>query len=65
LLTERGPAPPLLLLDDVLSELDERRRASLAERLSGPGQAFVTATGASALPITPSQLVEVQPGIAR
>ena len=30
LLAERGPAPPLLLLDDVLSELDERRRTALA-----------------------------------
>jgi DNA replication and repair protein RecF len=65
LLTERGPAPPLLLLDDVLSELDERRRKALAERLAGTGQAFVTATGASALPVEPAQLVEVVPGSAR
>jgi DNA replication and repair protein RecF len=65
LLTERGPAPPLLLLDDVLSELDERRRKALAERLAGTGQAFVTATGASALPMEPAQLVEVVPGSAR
>jgi DNA replication and repair protein RecF len=65
LLTERGPAPPLLLLDDVLSELDERRRRVLAERLSGRGQTLITATGASALPFEPSQLVEVQPGFAR
>jgi DNA replication and repair protein RecF len=65
LLTERGPAPPLLLLDDVLSELDERRRRALAERLSGRGQTLITATGASALPFEPSQLVEVEPGVAR
>ena len=65
LLAERGPAPPLLLLDDVLSELDERRRAALAERLAGAGQAFLTATGASALPVEPAQLVEVVPGSAR
>jgi DNA replication and repair protein RecF len=65
LLTERGPAPPLLLLDDVLSELDERRRRALAERLSGRGQTLITATGASALPFEPSQLVEVEPGLAR
>jgi len=64
LLTERGPAPPLLLLDDVLSELDERRRRALAERLAGPGQTLVTATGASALPVEPAQLVEVRPGAA-
>ncbi len=65
LLTERGPAPPLLLLDDVLSELDERRRRALAERLAGIGQTFVTATGASSLPGEPAQLVEVVPGSAR
>ena len=65
LLTERGPAPPLLLLDDVLSELDEGRRAALAERLAGPGQTLITATAASALPVEPAQLVEVTPGAAR
>jgi recombinational DNA repair ATPase RecF len=52
------------LLDDVLSELDERRRRALAERIEGSGQAFVTATGASALPVEPAQLVQVVPGSA-
>jgi DNA replication and repair protein RecF len=65
LLAERGPAPPLLLLDDVLSELDEGRRAALAARLVGPGQTLITATAASALPAEPAQLVEVTPGAAR
>jgi DNA replication and repair protein RecF len=65
LLTERGPAPPLLLLDDVLSELDEGRRAALGERLAGSGQTLITATAASALPAEPAQLVEVTPGAAR
>ena len=65
LLGERGPAPPLLLLDDVLSELDEGRRAALAERLAGPGQTLITATAASALPAEPAQLVEVTPGVAK
>jgi DNA replication and repair protein RecF len=64
LLAERGPAPPLLLLDDVLSELDEGRRTALARRLEGPGQTLITATGASALPVEPSQLVQVTPGAA-
>jgi len=64
LLSARGPAPPLLLLDDVLSELDERRRSALAERLAGPGQTLVTATGASALPVEPVQLIQVRPGSA-
>jgi DNA replication and repair protein RecF len=64
LLSERSPAPPLLLLDDVLSELDERRRTALARRLEGPGQTLITATGASALPVEPAQLVRVTPGAA-
>ena len=62
LLADRGPAPPLLLLDDVLSELDERRRTALAERLAASGQTLITATGASALPVEPAQLVEVVAG---
>jgi DNA replication and repair protein RecF len=64
LLAERGPAPPLLLLDDVLSELDEHRRRILAERIGGSGQALVTSTSAAALPAEPAQLVEVTPGTA-
>jgi DNA replication and repair protein RecF len=66
LLAERGPTPPLLLLDDVLSELDERRRGILADRIRGSGgQTFVTATSADALPAVPDQLIEVSPGAAR
>jgi DNA replication and repair protein RecF len=65
LLAGRAPAPPLLLLDDVLSELDEARRHTLAERIGTTGQTFVTATSAAALPIDPAQLVEVEPGSAR
>ena len=65
LLAERSPTPPLLLLDDVLSELDEGRRGALAERLAGSGQTLITATAASALPAEPAQLVEVTPGVAR
>jgi DNA replication and repair protein RecF len=59
------PDPPLLLLDDVLSELDLGRRQVLAERLAGMGQAMITATHASALPLEPAQVVEVEPGTAR
>ena len=65
LLAERGPAPPLLLLDDVLSELDPDRRAILAARIRRPGgQALLTATSAAALPGRPDLLVEVSPGSA-
>jgi recombinational DNA repair ATPase RecF len=55
----------LLLLDDVLSELDLCRREVLANRLAGMGQTMITATHRSALPIEPSQVVEVEPGTAR
>jgi DNA replication and repair protein RecF len=65
LLAERGPTPPLLLLDDVLSELDEPRRRILAERIGLGAQALVTSTAASALPVEPAQLIEVTPGAAR
>jgi DNA replication and repair protein RecF len=63
--TELLPDPPLLLLDDVLSELDLGRRQVLAERIAGMGQAMITATHASALPLEPAQVVEVEPGTAR
>jgi DNA replication and repair protein RecF len=59
------PTPPLLLLDDVLSELDLGRREVLAARVAGMGQTVITATHRSALPAEPAQLVEVEPGSAR
>jgi DNA replication and repair protein RecF len=65
LIAERRGFPPLLLLDDVLSELDPDRRRMLAERVSGSGQTLVTATQASSLPIEPAQLLEVSPGLVR
>lgn len=66
LLAERAAAGPLLLLDDVLSELDPERRAILAERLRRSGaQAFLTATTVAALPVGPDELIEVEPGRAR
>jgi len=57
-------AGPLLLLDDVLSELDGRRRRVLAERIAGVEQTVITATGPAALPAEPAQIVEVTPGQA-
>jgi DNA replication and repair protein RecF len=44
LLTESDGRPPLLLLDDVFSELDPDRRAHLVRRIRGLPQAFVTTT---------------------
>ena len=43
-LRERGGEAPLLLLDDVLSELDARRRTLFLHELTGIEQAFVTST---------------------
>jgi len=62
LLAGRGPAPPLLLLDDVLSELDRRRRDTLVRLLPPGSQALITATEASALPGAGAQVLEVSPG---
>jgi len=42
--------PPLLLLDDVMSELDEERRELLAAQLDDGGQALITATEDADLP---------------
>jgi DNA replication and repair protein RecF len=41
---------PLLLLDDVMSELDPTRRERLVERLGGPGQILITAADRESLP---------------
>jgi DNA replication and repair protein RecF len=65
LISERRGSPPLLLLDDVLSELDPARRRILAARVASVGQALVTATDAAMLPSEPDQLLEVTPGSAR
>ncbi len=62
LIAERRGFAPLLLLDDVLSELDPNRRRVLAERVLGTGQTLITATEASSLPVGPAQLLEVSPG---
>jgi DNA replication and repair protein RecF len=44
LLRARSGRPPLLLLDDVFSELDPERRAHLVRRIGALPQAFVTTT---------------------
>jgi len=62
LVTDRRRVPPLLLLDDALSELDDRRRRILSERIGTVGQTIVTATGPEALPLAPAQLLRVTPG---
>lgn len=52
-----GGSAPLMLLDDVMSELDERRRERLVERLLAGGQSIVTAAE--------GELIPDRPGIVR
>lgn len=60
LLRARG-APPLLLLDDVMSELDPERRELLAARLNGAGQTLITAASEASLPERARQIVVRMP----
>ena len=61
-LTDRVGSRPLVLLDDVLSELDGERRHALASLVSGAGQTMLTATAAQAFPGEPAQSLLVSPG---
>jgi DNA replication and repair protein RecF len=65
LIAERTGSAPLVLLDDVLSELDGDRRLALCDRIEDGGQTLVTATSAAALPAEPSQSLVVTPGRVR
>jgi DNA replication and repair protein RecF len=65
ILRERIGTTPLLLLDDVLSELDGQRRQALADFVSRIGQTVVTATSTSAFPAEPAQALVVAPGRVR
>ncbi len=77
LLTVTHGRPPLLLLDDVFSELDPQRRAHLVRRIGDLPQAFVTTTttddldpalvaAATVWEVTPGRLERaVLPGRAR
>jgi DNA replication and repair protein RecF len=62
LLRQRLAVSPLVLLDDVLSELDGSRRLALAEVITRTAQTVVTATAAEALPSEPAVSLTVTPG---
>ncbi|HTU87553.1 MAG TPA: DNA replication and repair protein RecF [Solirubrobacteraceae bacterium] len=50
-ITAHRPSPPVMLLDDVMSELDRDRRTALVELLrSSPGQSVITATDLDHVP---------------
>ncbi len=62
-LAERRAHPPLMLLDDVMSELDARRRELLAELLRAGGQAVITTTDAQHIPgAAEAELLQVDEG---
>jgi DNA replication and repair protein RecF len=50
---------PLLLLDDVMSELDPSRRELLAQRLGGSGQTLITAADEASLPSAAGRVVHL------
>lgn len=65
LLGSRRGRAPLMLLDDVMSELDSQRRELLAGLLRSGGQAVVTATEAEHVPgATEADLIQVSEGTA-
>jgi DNA replication and repair protein RecF len=47
---ESGSTPPLMLLDDVMSELDSQRRGLLVDRLLEGGQSVITAAESDLVP---------------
>jgi DNA replication and repair protein RecF len=49
-LTVSRETPPLMLLDDVMSELDAGRRSRLVELLRGGGQSLITTTDLAHVP---------------
>ena len=54
-------AEPVLLLDDVFSELDDRRAAALLEALP-PGQRILTAAGSLPAGVGPDRLIRIADG---
>jgi DNA replication and repair protein RecF len=56
-----APEPPVLLLDDVFSELDARRSACLVEQLP-PGQVLLTTAVDPPPSVSPDRVVEVVSG---
>jgi DNA replication and repair protein RecF len=53
---------PILLLDDIFSELDEVRRGHLVEMVAASGQTIATATSGAGWPMAVSQTLMVEAG---
>ncbi|HZO58562.1 MAG TPA: DNA replication and repair protein RecF [Solirubrobacterales bacterium] len=64
-LTAMRATHPVMLLDDVLSELDPERRERLLQTLAGPGQALISTADARTLPAdVDAARVQVRPPAA-
>jgi DNA replication and repair protein RecF len=61
LVTEVRGDPPMLILDDVFSELDHTRAAALLEALP-PGQTFITAATGAPPGVEPARTIRVERG---
>ena len=65
LVTERLDDPPILLLDDVFSELDSERRRWLAAAVADSDQAILSSAEPGVLePLDPARIVDVHAGKA-
>jgi DNA replication and repair protein RecF len=53
---------PVLLLDDVFSELDDERRERMTELVSSSGQSIATATSATGIPLRANKVLSVGAG---
>jgi DNA replication and repair protein RecF len=62
-LREARGEPPVLLLDDVLSELDRDRRVRLLAAVREHGQAVVTTTDDAQLPASPDAVLRITAGV--
>jgi DNA replication and repair protein RecF len=64
-LIEAGREPPLMLLDDVMSELDPEHRQLLVSLLDAGGQAVISATEIAHVPAADATRIEVAGGAVR
>jgi DNA replication and repair protein RecF len=64
-LTDVRGQTPLMLLDDVMSELDQERREFLVDVLSSEGQSVITATDPGLVPVRgPCERLDISPSMA-
>jgi len=63
LVAESRGEDPILLLDDIFSELDDARREHLVAMVAGSGQTIATATTAAGWPLTVERTLAVEAGM--